>query len=92
VPSQYVGELPSDTLKTTCSPQVARLSLGRRQMTELQEDATQCGISMASVRRAQSELGIVKERRDATGKRGAFGKGSKVWWRLPDTRGLWSRG
>jgi hypothetical protein len=53
------------------------LSTGKQPAKELRDDAAKQGISWATIRRAADDVGIEKFRE-------GFGKGSKLWWQLPD--------
>lgn len=53
------------------------LSTGKQGATEVQNDGRQAGHSWASIRRGAEDVGIEKYRE-------GFGKGSKLFWALPD--------
>jgi len=53
------------------------LSAGKRAATDLRNDGATAGLSWATIRRAADDVAIEKYRE-------GFGKGSKLYWQLPD--------
>jgi putative DNA primase/helicase len=51
---------------------------GRWPAKELQREAGEAGISLATLRRAANDLGVMRERE------GGIGANGKWFWRLPD--------